>query len=435
MMIWFVECIFFYLQYVDEFCAFIFTPGIHKVKPFLIQSNTIFVVQDGAIILASDDVLDYPLISPLPQYGQGRDHLGDRHVPFIFAENSSNIHILGGGIIDGQGSIWWRRRISKEETVTRPHLIEFKNCKNCSVSSITLKDSGFWTLHITLSQLILVNKCTFISPLGHDAPNVDGVNPDCSSHVYITQCKFSTSDDCVAIKSGWDNPGLQTGIPSEHICIYKNTFKSLRCAGVCIGSEMSGGVRQVNVIDCQFLNCAQGLHVKSALGRGGVVENINIIKSLFHGVGIALRLNAYYRGHAQKEAGGWSSKELPCYRNITIDRNSKISSFAQPVEINWIDSVQGLNLGVSNMARHCRVDSDLQCPPLPGYPGFFPHRGSNKTLTINQDDVVERATEAPERWKRERVSRGGDFEVVEILFEFLKFRVRMKGDIEKHIVS
>jgi polygalacturonase len=106
-----------------------------------------------------------------------------------------------------------------------------------------------------------------------EGPNNDGCNPDSSRNVLIEDSFFSTGDDCVVIKSGLNEDGWRVGKPSENIVVRR--LKGERGhGGVVIGSEMSGGVRNVHVSDCEFNGTDRGLRIKSMRGRGGVVENV-----------------------------------------------------------------------------------------------------------------------------------------------------------------
>eukprot|EP01052_Picozoa_sp_SAG31_P040222 SAG31_NODE_5775_length_2332_cov_1.669503_1_plen_240_part_00 len=131
----------------------------------------------------------------------------------------------------------------------------------------------------------------------HHSPNTDGFDPDSTSEVLIEDSFFSTGDDGVAIKSGWDCHGVSFGMPSNDIRIRNLTVISPTSAGVCIGSEMSGGVSNVLVTDSTFVGCGTGIRVKTGRDRGGYVENISYrdikISSAFDA---AVMIDGYYGG-------------------------------------------------------------------------------------------------------------------------------------------
>jgi len=136
---------------------------------------------------------------------------------------------------------------------------------------------AFWTVHPYASSDIVVQRLRILAP-GY-APNTDGVDPDSCSNVLIQDCYFSLGDDGVAIKSGLNEYGREFGMPSQNILIRNITvdpqFDNLSTNGISIGSEMSGGVRNVTVQGVRVIGCEAGMYIKSMEGRGGVVEDIH----------------------------------------------------------------------------------------------------------------------------------------------------------------
>lgn len=213
--------------------------------------------------------------------------------PFVYAKDSENISISGEGKFDGQGLAWndWNhsqekavRRLYKmsdnnvpvesrifgtKKDALRPSFIQFVNCKNVFVSGISAINGPMWTLHFLYSENIKVEKIT-VETEGH---NTDGVVIDSSKNALIENSVFNTGDDAISIKSGLDSEGWRIGKPTENVVI-RNSIMENSHSGVGIGSEMSGGIRNVFAYNNHFINSNRGIYLKSLPGRGGFIENI-----------------------------------------------------------------------------------------------------------------------------------------------------------------
>ncbi|MEG0565092.1 MAG: glycosyl hydrolase family 28 protein [Hungatella sp.] len=176
----------------------------------------------------------------------------------------------------------------KPETIpgrVRPRLINMSNCRNIVLSGLTLKNGASWNVHMIYSDSIVTNDCTFYS---ENVWNGDGWDPDSSSNCTIFNCTFYTGDDSIAIKSGKNPEGNAIDRPSRHIRIF-----DCRCAfghGITMGSEMSGGIEDVAIWDCDMSSSMFGIEIKGTKKRGGYVRNISVRDSLvarilFHSVG------------------------------------------------------------------------------------------------------------------------------------------------------
>ncbi len=153
----------------------------------------------------------------------------------------------------------------------RPQLINFMSCENVLIEDVTLLNSPFWVIHPVLSKNITVRRATIIN----DGPNGDGCDPESCTDVLIEDCVFSTGDDCIAIKSGRNADGRRVNRPCENIIVRGCEMRDGH-GGVVIGSEVSGGVRNVFAEKCTMdsPNLDRVLRIKSNTCRGGVYENI-----------------------------------------------------------------------------------------------------------------------------------------------------------------
>jgi len=300
-----------------------------------LKNNINLHISKGAVLKFSTNPIDY---LPVVLCGWEGSHCMN-YSPLIYAYGQKNIAVTGKGIIDGQASDenWWKwktlsgdkesrprllklndekvpfaKRIFGEGYYLRPTMIEFYKCKNILIEGVTLKDSPFWFMHPILSSNITIDGVK-TSSIG---PNTDGCDPESCSDVLIKNCVFSDGDDCIAIKSGRNNDGRKINIPSKDFVIKDCQMKDGH-GGVSIGSEISGGCRNIYVEDCQMDSPAldRMLRIKSNSKRGGVVKNI-FVRNIKVGqvAGAIVELNMNYD---TKEAKGYSF--YPMMENIFIE--------------------------------------------------------------------------------------------------------------------
>ncbi len=185
------------------------------------------------------------------------------------------------------------KRVFGKNTHLRPCAIEFNSCSQILIDGITLKNSPFWCIHPLYCEDVTVRNVTIDSHF----PNNDGCDPESSKRVLVENCTFRTGDDAIAIKSGRDADGRRVARPSEMIVIRNCKFYS-ECNGLCIGSEMSGGVRNVFMSNIEIGNVKNALLFKSNLDRGGFIENVFVDSiSIKSAAGAVLRFETNYFGY------------------------------------------------------------------------------------------------------------------------------------------
>ncbi len=185
------------------------------------------------------------------------------------------------------------QRIFGQGTHLRPCAIELNDCQQVRIEGITLTNSPFWCIHPLYCRDVVIRGVTIDS----NFPNNDGCDPESCTNVLIEDCTFRTGDDAVAIKSGRDADGRRVGRPSEHITIRHCRFYS-KCNGLCIGSEMSGGVRHVRMSDIEIGDVKNALLFKSNLDRGGYIEHVTVDSiRIGHVAGAVLRFETNYFGY------------------------------------------------------------------------------------------------------------------------------------------
>lgn len=262
-----------------------------------LKSGVDLHLESGATIQGSTDLDQY-----LPNvYTRWQGIECYNYSPLVYANGQRDLAVTGSGTIDGQGTLapwhsWgssgadWdllqqmgadgvpvEQRQFGDGHKLRPNMVQFYGCENVLVSDLTLVNPPMWTLHPVLSRNVTVRNVTVHSTIS----NGDGCDPECSSDVHISGCRFDTNDDCIAIKAGRDADGRRVNVPSQDIVVENCDFSG-RWGGITIGSEMSGGVRNVFARDCR-INPADfpgrypvkyALYGKTNQARGGYIEDI-----------------------------------------------------------------------------------------------------------------------------------------------------------------
>ena len=296
--------------------------------PIHLVSNVCLELQEGATLMFSPTPSHY---LPAVKTSWEGTFLWN-YSPFIYGYGLHDISIIGKGTIDGNaGSTFatWRksqkeaqmrsRRFNHEECPVeerrfgdgdrlRPHLLQLYNCKNITIEDVFITNSPFWCIHLLQSENIICRGIRYDAKL----VNNDGIDPEMSRNILIEDIHFNNGDDNVAIKSGRDNDGWSAATPSENIIIRNCHFKGLHA--VVIGSEMSAGVRNVIVEDCDYAGyCKRGIFVKTNPDRGGFVENLFVRNCVFDEVEDLFYVTSMYAGE------GMDNTHFSDVRNIYVD--------------------------------------------------------------------------------------------------------------------
>ncbi|TAK94929.1 glycoside hydrolase family 28 protein [Patescibacteria group bacterium] len=255
--------------------------------------------------------------------------------PLIYVKDATDIAITGEGKLNGQNKEWqkWKgwqsneaaslyemgrngvpvaeRVFGSDRKGLRPSFVQFINCKNILLEQFSITSSPMWTIHPVYSENILIRNLT-IDTEGH---NTDGIVIDSSRNVLIENSEIKSGDDNIAIKSGLDQDGWRVNRPSENVIIRNCIFTGGHSA-VAIGSEMSGGIRNVLVENSRLPLVDQGVRIKSVDGRGGIVENV-WVKNIEAGV----IDNAVFQIDLTYDATSVESKnrDTPTIQNIYVD--------------------------------------------------------------------------------------------------------------------
>ena len=297
--------------------------GTFLTGAIFLKQGCNLVVEKGGVLKGSTDPQDYPLVKTRWE-GVEREWTA----ALVNAEGLTGVELSGEGTIDGSGEQWTQNLAQQLQQQAQPQpsatttgavrrgprLICFQSCRRVRVAGLTLRNQAAWGLHILYSEDVVVEGLTIRA--AHNIPSSDGIDVDSSRRVRITGCDIDVNDDCISIKSGRDEDGLRVNRPSEEIVIEKTRF-GYGHGGVALGSETSGGIRNVEVRDCvaEAGNWAP-VRLKTQPSRGGVVENITFRNFRLRDVRRAFEMNMAWT--SSRGTLGPAAKVLPVFRRIRL---------------------------------------------------------------------------------------------------------------------
>ena len=379
------------------------TQGVWFTGPVVLKSNINLHLEKGSLILFSPDKELYPLVDII---FEGLDTY--RCQSPVSGRNLINVAITGEGAIDGNGQYWralkrqkvteaeWKeftsvggvfdspdywvpseqflrgQKISgmnvpvglksKEEfeaihDFLRPVMISFYECKNVLLQGVVFQNSPAWNLHPLMCENVIIDNVQVRNPAY--SQNGDGIDLESCKNSLIINSSFDCGDDGICIKSGKDADGRRRARPCENLIVDNCTvFKGH--GGFVVGSEMSGGVRNLKVTNCTFLGTDVGLRFKSTRGRGGVVENIYIGNiSMLNIVTEPILFDLFYGGKSAVEAQSGGSEQIadehipevdettPSFKNIQI-RNIHCTNARRAMYFNGLPEMNITNINIEN---------------------------------------------------------------------------------------
>jgi polygalacturonase len=379
--------------------------GVWFTGPIVLKSNINLHLEKGAIILFSSDKSLYPLVETI---FEGLDTR--RCQSPISGRNLTNIAITGDGAIDGNGQYWrplkkqsvtesyWKRfttgrgvfrradywypseqylkgqqlsemNVPRNLKTTaewdsihdflRPVMISFIECKNVYLQGVLFQNSPAWNLHPLMCENVILDNVTVRNP--SYAENGDGIDLESCKNTLIINSSFDVGDDGICIKSGKDEDGRRHARPCENLIVDNCTvFKGH--GGFVVGSEMSGGAKNMKVANCKFIGTDVGLRFKSKRGRGGVVENIYIENiGMLDIVAEPLLFDLYYMGKSAVEAEFDSvtgmpvlpktDETTPTFRNIHI-KNISCTNASRAMYFNGLpeNPIEGIYVENANIS-------------------------------------------------------------------------------------
>ena len=328
-------------------------PGIWLTGPIRLQSNLELHLEAGALLLFTPDYTQFRTVAVYL-----KDEKEELTMSPIFGFGLENVAITGAGVIDGSGdawrpvkkskmtdaewkkliatgyvdssgSMWWPSREAAEggPQSRRPNLVKLVNCRKVLFEGVTFQNSPCWTLNPTRCVDVTIRNVRVQNPWY--GQNTDALDLESCRNVIVRDSVFDVGDDGMCLKSGANERGRRIGVPTENVWI-ENCLVYHAHGGFTIGSEMSGGVRNVHVNNCLFMGTDVGLRFKSTRGRGGIVEKIYISNVRMTDIQTdAINFNMYYGGKAPLDARGElttperkevpASEGTPQFRDIYIE--------------------------------------------------------------------------------------------------------------------
>lgn len=411
-------------------------PGIWLTGPIILKSNLELHAQTGALIKFSTDKKLYPIIETS---FEGLNTW--RCISPIYGKNLENIAFTGNGVWDGSGEVWrmlkkgkvtesqWKKVIASggvlNESKTswypseqyvkgnknadqnvradlktkeqfeeihdflRPVMVSIQNSKRVLFDGPVFQNSPAWNIHPLMVEDLIVRNVTVRNPWY--SQNGDGLDVESCKNVLVENSSFDVGDDAICIKSGKDKDGRDRGVACENI-IVRNNIVYHGHGGVTVGSEMSGGVKNLHVSNCSFMGTDVGLRFKSTRGRGGVVENIYISDIFMINIpSQAISFNLYYGGKSIAETleeGGTEivakampvNEETPQFKNISI-KNITIAGAQQAVFLQGLPEMNLENIEISNLTA--KAESGFSIIDANGI------KISNAKLDIDKPTVFE----------------------------------------------
>ena len=276
--------------------------GEYLTGPLWLKSHMTLELQRGARLVGIPEVSAYRTLPAVITDEGGHETVfstweGEEfssRESLINAFRAEDLAIVGEGILDGnaQNSTWWTVEAA-ERRIGRARLCFLNACRGVTLHGIEGRNSPSWTFHPFYSEDISFLDITVESP--PKSPNTDGIDPEGCSGVRIIGCRISTGDDCIAIKSGKRRMAEKHRRAAEHHTI-RNCLMQFGHGAVVFGSEMSGGIRDIEVSRCFFRNTDRGLRIKTRRGRGklAVIDGITFSDIVMDGVLMPLVINMYY---------------------------------------------------------------------------------------------------------------------------------------------
>ncbi len=262
----------------------IFSPGIYMTGSVFLKDRVNLRVDKRVVLKGVQDDSAYPQVftrvAGIETYWPAA---------LINAHNLSAVKIYGEGTIDGSGAVWWKKYWKMRDEYSakglrwivdydckRPRLILVYKSSNVSIEGLTLKEPGFWTVHICFCTNVIVDGLTIQANRGDEVgPSSDGIDIDSSTNILVQNCDINCNDDNFCLKAGRDADGLRVNKPTANViirdCIARAGHGMITC-----GSETSGGIYNVEAYNLKAYGTQAGIRFKSTQGRGGTVHDIHI---------------------------------------------------------------------------------------------------------------------------------------------------------------
>lgn len=271
-------------------------PGVFKSRPIFLKSHMTLLLQ--GTIAAIGNRQNWPKMPARDTQGRA---IGtweglpeDCFAAPVTAVDAHDLIITGRGTIDGGGDLgdWWSWPKETRDGARRPRSLHLCYSDRVVLSGFTVRNSPSWTVHPYRCNDLTAASLRIENP--PDSPNTDGLNPESCENVTIAGVDFSVGDDCIAIKAGKRSRDVRDHLaPTRNVTISHCRMERGHGA-VVLGSEMSGGIHNVTINNCEFDQTDRGLRLKTRRGRGGAIENVRMSDVVMDKVPTPLAVNAFY---------------------------------------------------------------------------------------------------------------------------------------------
>ena len=256
--------------------------GTYRTGALFLHSDMTLHLEEGATLLASEDAADFPVIpgqfegKKMPMYASLINVTPAQNGYVAGDARLHDVRITGRGTLKASGKALFPQEL-RDKSIARGRAVFIANTDGVYIQGVTIRESPAWCLHLLYCTHVTINGISLHTKYAEDGSvigiyNGDGIDPESCTDVNIVGCAINSQDDCIALKSGRDAEGRAVGKPTERVritnCRFFNGF------GVALGSEMSGGIRDVLVQDCTFADSFSVGSVKAPRGRGSVIENV-----------------------------------------------------------------------------------------------------------------------------------------------------------------
>ncbi len=310
-----------------------FPAGTYLTLPLSLKSHITLDLAKDAVILGSTERTRYPIVPTFV-----KDCVTGKEIPFtgfegnemdsyqslVHASYAEDISIIGLGKVDGnaQNGDWWTH--FNEFPAARPRGLHFNRCSNITLHGITVANSATWQIHPYFSKNVSCLNCFIQAP--KQSPNTDAIDPESCDGVNIIGCRFSVGDDCIAVKSNKFELAQKYHTPANNHRI-RNCLMDFGHGALTLGSELSGGIQNVEVTQCYFRGTDRGLRIKSRRGRGkdSIITNVVFDNIRMENVLTPIVINMYYNccDPDRYTEYVWSREHLPI-----DDRTPHLGNFA-----------------------------------------------------------------------------------------------------------
>ncbi len=382
--------------------------GYWLTGPIKLQNNVNLHLQKNALLQFSKNFDDYKIVEGIYE---GKPSA--RNESPIMGTNLTNIAVTGEGVIDGNGDAWrmvrmsdlteseWKAKIATGGILSddkkrwypseknkrghdnnisfwldagtkledfepvkdflRPNLIVLNSCKNVLLEGVTFQNSPAWNVHPIMCENLTLRNLFIKNP--DYAHNGDGADIESCKNVLIEDSVFDVGDDAICIKSGKDEAGRKRGKPTENVIIRNNTVYKGH-GGFVVGSEMSGGARNIFVYDCTFMGTDKGIRFKTTRGRGGVVENIYIKNiNMFDIVQEAIFFDMYYWVKSPKANEKVEippvTEATPVFKDVFIE-NIACNGANKGIFVRGIPEMPVNNIHIKNLSLNTDIGVEIK---------------------------------------------------------------------------